>query len=208
MTLIIKYLGLTEYQKSWDAMKNHIEKQPNTDELWVTEHPSIYTTGLNKKDHVLPNNDIPHLFVDRGGKITYHGPGQLIIYTLINLKKNNLTIRQLISILEESVISFLSNHKIDASSKKDAPGVYVNKKKIASIGLRIKKDYTYHGLSFNINMNLKPFLEINPCGFNDLKMAQLADLNIKSDLKDTAKLILPIIQKKFKQHYEKHTKQN
>ena len=107
MPLRIKNLGITDYQETWETMKNHIKRQPETDEIWLTEHPPIFTTGLNKKEFILPKSNIPHLFVDRGGKITYHGPGQIIIYILVGLKRNNLTIRKLISILEDSVIALL-----------------------------------------------------------------------------------------------------
>ena len=176
MSFKIKNLGLTEYQSTWDAMKKHINESPENDELWITEHSPIYTTGLNKKEFVLPESKIPHLFVDRGGKITYHGPGQLIIYVLINLRKNNINIRKLVTILEQSVISLLAKYKIEAYAKKEAPGIYVDEKKIASVGLRIKNGFTYHGLSINIDMNLRPFLKINPCGFSNLKMTQLSEL--------------------------------
>ena len=145
-------------------------------------------------------------FFDRGGKITYHGPGQLIIYTLFDIKKNNMTIRQLVSILENSIIDFLKINGINSYSKKQAPGVYVEGKKICSIGLRIKKNYSYHGLSFNIDMDTKPFTIINPCGFNGLKMAQLSDFGIKSTVVKSGKQIALIIKKKLKDHYEQNNK--
>ena len=175
MALNIKYLGLTDYKTCWLAMKAHIENNPKSDEIWVTEHNPIYTTGLNKKDLKLPNSSIPHLFVDRGGKITFHGPGQIIFYFLINLNKNKLSIRQLVSGIEHSILKYLKNKKIIGKLKKNAPGIYVDEKKIASIGLRLKKGYTYHGLSLNVNMNLDPFLDIDPCGYKGLKMSQLND---------------------------------
>ena len=175
MVLNIKYLGLTDYKACWLAMKTHIENNPKSDEIWVTEHNAIYTTGLNKKDFKLPNSSIPHIFVDRGGKITFHGPGQLIFYFLINLDKNKLSIRQLVSGIENSILIFLKNKKLIGELKKNAPGIYIDEKKIASIGLRLKKGYTYHGLSLNVNMNLDPFLDIDPCGYKGLKMSQLND---------------------------------
>ena len=170
MPITIKQLGLTDYEDTFRDMKYFVNQLPTKDELWITEHRPIFTTGVNKKKSVIPKTNIPHLFVDRGGKITYHGPGQLIIYTLINIKKNNLTIRQLVSLLENSIIDFLKNNKINSYSKIEAPGVYTDEKKICSIGLRIKKNYAYHGLSFNIDMDTKPFTMIDPCGFNGLKM--------------------------------------
>ena len=175
MALNIKYLGLTDYKTCWLAMKAHIENNPKSDEIWVTEHNPIYTTGLNKKNLKLPNSSIPHMFVDRGGKITFHGPGQLIFYFLINLDKNKLSIRQLVSGIENSILIFLKNKKLIGELKKNAPGIYIDEKKIASIGLRLKKGYTYHGLSLNVNMNLDPFLDIDPCGYKGLKMSQLND---------------------------------
>ena len=190
MALNIKYLGLTDYKTCWLAMKAHIENNPKSDEIWVTEHNPIYTTGLNKKDLKLPNSSIPHIFVDRGGKITFHGPGQIIFYFLINLNKNKLSIRQLVSGIEHSILKYLKNKKIIGKLKKNAPGIYVNEKKIASIGLRLKKGYTYHGLSLNVNMNLDPFLDIDPCGYKGLKMSQLEDYLPKISQSEVEKEVL------------------
>ena len=206
MPLNIKQLGCTDYINTWEDMKYFIDQAPIQDELWITEHQPIFTTGVNKKDCLIPDTVIPHLFVDRGGKITYHGPGQLIIYTLINIKKNNLTIRQLVSILENSVIDFLKKNKINSYSKMEAPGVFINGKKICSIGLRIKKNYAYHGLSFNVDMDTKPFTLIDPCGFPGLKMSQLSDFDIKSTVEQSGKEIALIINKKLNLHYEQNNK--
>ena len=175
MALNVKYLGLTDYKTCWQAMKAHIENNPKSDEIWVTEHNPIYTTGLNKKDSKIPNSSILHLFVDRGGKITFHGPGQIIFYFLISLDSNKLSIRQLVGGIENAILIFLKSKKIIGELKKNAPGVYIDKRKIASIGLRLKKGYTYHGVSLNVNMNLVPFLDIDPCGYEGLKMAQLKE---------------------------------
>ena len=190
MALNIKYLGLTDYKTCWLAMKAHIENNPESDEIWVTEHNPIYTTGLNKKDLKLPNSSIPHLFVDRGGKITFHGPGQIIFYFLINLNKNKLSIRQLVFGIENCIVMYLKNKKIIGKLKKNAPGIYVDEKKIASIGLRLKKGYTYHGLSLNVNMNLDPFLDIDPCGYKGLKMSQLEDYLPKISQSEVEKEVL------------------
>ena len=197
MPLQIKNLGTTDYQETWEAMKSHINSQPEADEVWLTEHHPIFTTGLNKKGLILPKSDIPHLFVDRGGKITYHGPGQIIIYLLVSLKRNNITIRKVISILENSVIALLLKYKIESYAKKEAPGIYINEKKIASVGLRIKNGFTYHGLSINIKMNLHPFTTINPCGFSDLKMAQLSDFSDNINMKEIQNCLIKNIQKEF-----------
>ena len=190
MALNIKYLGLTDYKTCWLAMKAHIENNPKSDEIWVTEHNPIYTTGLNKKDLKLPNSSIPHIFVDRGGKITFHGPGQIIFYFLINLNKNNLSIRRLVSGIENCIVMYLKNKNIIGKLKKNAPGIYVDEKKIASIGLRLKKGYTYHGLSLNVNMNLDPFLDIDPCGYKGLKMSQLEDYLPKISQSEVEKEVL------------------
>ena len=190
MALNIKYLGLTDYKTCWLAMKAHIENNPKSDEIWVTEHNPIYTTGLNKKDLKLPNSSIPHLFVDRGGKITFHGPGQIIFYFLINLNKNKLSIRRLVSGIENCIVMYLKNKNIIGKLKKNAPGIYVDEKKIASIGLRLKKGYTYHGLSLNVNMNLDPFLDIDPCGYKGLKMSQLEDYLPKISQSEVEKEVL------------------
>jgi len=206
MPLNIKHLGRTDYINTWRGMKYFIDQAPIKDELWITEHQPIFTTGVNKKNCLIPDTDIPHLFVDRGGKITYHGPGQLIIYTLINIKKNNLKIRQLVSILENSVIDFLKKNKINSYSKIEAPGVFIDGEKICSIGLRIKKNYAYHGLSFNVDMDTKPFTLIDPCGFPGLKMSQLSDFNIKSTVEQSGKEIALIINKKLNLHYEQNNK--
>jgi len=206
MPLNIKQLGCTDYINTWEDMKYFIDQASIQDELWITEHQPIFTTGVNKKNCLIPDTNIPHIFVDRGGKITYHGPGQLIIYTLINIKKNNLMIRQLVSILENSVIDFLKKNKINSYSKIEAPGVFIDEKKICSIGLRIKKNYAYHGLSFNVDMDTKPFTLIDPCGFPGLKMSQLSDFNIKSTVEQSGKEIALIINKKLNLHYEQNNK--
>ena len=188
---IIKHLGLTDYETAWMGMKDFILSNPDHDEIWVTEHNPVYTIGLNKRDLKLPKNStIPCVFVDRGGKITYHGPGQLIIYLLINYKNKNLGIRNLVTALEASVIHFLKTLGIKSYAKKEAPGVYVEEKKIASVGLRLKNNFIYHGLSFNIDMDLSPFKLIDPCGYKNLEMAQLADFNREYNLDDSARKIL------------------
>jgi lipoyl(octanoyl) transferase len=157
-------------------MKNFTAKRDKStqDEIWITEHDAIYTLGLNRKDFNQPlRADIPVLHVDRGGKITYHGRGQLIIYPLIDLERYHLTIRSFVTLIEKSVINFLSLRDIKASAKIEAPGVYIENKKIASLGLRIKNHASYHGLSLNIDMDLTPFEAIDPCGYKNLQMTQL-----------------------------------
>ena len=155
-----------------------------TDELWHTEHYPVYTQGqAGKPEHLLNPTDIDVVKTDRGGQITYHGPGQLVLYTLIDLKRKNIGIRQLIDSLENSVIKLLADFDLGATSNKKAPGVYINNKKICSVGLRVKRNCSYHGLSFNVNMDLAPFDNINVCGYPDLKMTQLIDygIDVRSD---------------------------
>ena len=176
MSIDVKYLGLTPYGSTWNKMKVFTSKRVHStqDEIWITEHDAIYTLGLNRKDFKTPlRTDIAILPVDRGGKITYHGRGQLIIYPLIDLERYHLTIRSFVTLIEKSVVSFLSRRDIKANAKIEAPGVYIENKKIASLGLRIKNHASYHGLSMNIDMDLSPFEAIDPCGFKDLQMTQL-----------------------------------
>ena len=150
------------------------------DQLWITEHPPVYTLGLNRKDVRMPSRaDIPVVNTDRGGKITYHGPGQIVIYVLIDLQRKGINVRQLVSALENSVVSLLAECNIDSSARADAPGVYVQDKKIASVGLRLKNQCCYHGLSLNANMDLSPFNAIDPCGYKGLEVTQLKDLGVE-----------------------------
>lgn len=176
MSIDVKYLGITPYESTWNKMKVFTSKRvaSTQDEIWITEHEAIYTVGLNRKDFKKPlRTDIAVLPVDRGGKITYHGRGQLIIYPLIDLERYQLTIRSFVTLIEKSILSFLSRRDIKASAKIEAPGVYIENKKIASLGLRIKNHASYHGLSMNIDMDLSPFEAIDPCGFKNLQMTQL-----------------------------------
>ena len=171
--------GLEAYNISWQAMRDHIAQCTDStpDELWLLEHEPVYTLGQSSNcSHILQASDIPIVHSDRGGQITYHGPGQLIAYVLINLKRANLGVRSLVTLLEQSIIGTLKHYHITANSKDKAPGVYVQDKKIASIGLRIRRGFSYHGLALNICGDLGPFERINPCGFEGLEMITLSDL--------------------------------
>jgi lipoyl(octanoyl) transferase len=149
----------------------------STDQIWITEHPAVYTLGLNRKQVRLPSReDIPLVLTDRGGKITYHGPGQLIIYLLLDIKRKGLTVRSLVSAMENAIIQVLADFGISAQARADAPGVYVQEAKIASLGLRLKSQGCYHGLSVNLDMDLTPFQAIDPCGYQGLQVTQLKDL--------------------------------
>ena len=199
MQLITRDLGRTDYQKTLAAMQTFTAKryQETTDELWLTEHDSVYTLGLNRKDVRLPTNDISVVHVDRGGKITYHGIGQIIIYLLIDLNRRNLKVRQLVNIIESSMIDLLENFNVIAVAKNDAPGIYVNEKKIASVGLRLKNNCCYHGLSLNVDMDLTPFKAIDPCGYKGLKMTQTKDLGIEKTPQQIGEALLKILRNKL-----------
>lgn len=197
--LVVHQLGVTDYKDTLNKMQaftfNRNETTP--DELWVTEHPPVYTLGLNRKNVRMPNNHIPVELVDRGGKITYHGPGQIVIYTLIDLKRKRINIRELVSILENSIITVLAKQQIDAVAKKDAPGVYVNNKKIASLGLRIKQECCYHGLSLNVDMDMSPFQAIDPCGYVGLEVTQTKDLGIAQTLPEISDELIHQLKEKL-----------
>jgi len=196
--LSIRHLGLTEYENTWHNMQEYTTRRNvnSPDEIWITEHNPVYTMGLNRKNVGQPlRNDIPLVLTDRGGKITYHGPGQLIIYLLLDLKRNNLNIRKLVSLLENAVIDFLADNGKHAYAKIDAPGVYVDEAKIASLGLRIKNNYCYHGLSLNINMDLTPFESIDPCGYTNLNITQTKDIGIKANLESISESLLKKLKK-------------
>ncbi len=176
-SLIVRQLGNQAYESTWRAMKAFTDqRQPETvDELWCCQHPSVYTQGLaGKPEHVLKTNDIPIIQTDRGGQVTYHGPGQLMLYTLFDIKRLNIGPRRLVCQLENSVIDYLASLNIDACGNPKAPGVYVGDSKIASIGLRIRRGCSYHGLALNVELDTTPFQAINPCGFKGLAITQLA----------------------------------
>ncbi|WP_181879452.1 lipoyl(octanoyl) transferase LipB [Legionella donaldsonii] len=174
----IRNLGLQPYLTVWDKMKSFtsVRNESTIDELWLLEHWPVYTQGqAGKAEHILNPNDIPIVQSDRGGQVTYHGPGQLVAYVLMDIRRRHLGIRNLVSQLEQILINLLANYQIPGSIRCGAPGVYVEDKKIASIGLRVKNGCTYHGISLNVAMDLAPFQSINPCGFAKLKMAQISD---------------------------------
>ncbi|MDD5460574.1 MAG: lipoyl(octanoyl) transferase LipB [Methylococcales bacterium] len=194
--VVIRHLGLQDYEIIWQDMQlfNQKRNAETADELWVVEHFPVYTLGLNgKREHVLNAGRIPVINSDRGGQVTYHGPGQLIIYTLLDLKRLNWGVRQLVTVLEQAMISALAEHGVLSASRADAPGVYVDNKKIGSIGLRIKKNCSYHGLSLNNDMDLRPFNSINTCGYSDLKVTQLADLGVAIDTNELANSVTQAI---------------
>ena len=172
-------LGLQDYHQTWEAMKRftQLRTTDSEDELWIVEHPRVFTQGISSKaQHLLSTSDIPVVKSDRGGQITYHGPGQIIVYCLIDLKRLNIGVKKMVSIIEQSIILLLKRYDIDAHTIDGAPGVYVDEAKIAALGLKVKNGKTYHGLSLNVAMDLSPFEQINPCGYAGLKVTQLSDL--------------------------------
>lgn len=180
MSPLIRQLGLQPYQTIWQAMQDFTDQRSATtpDELWIVQHPPVFTQGLNgQTQHLLQlAPHIPLVQTDRGGQVTYHGPGQLVLYVLIDLKRANLGVRALVRAMEQAVITLLAEFGIHAQARSDAPGVYVDGAKIASLGLKIRRQKSYHGLALNVNMNLTPFQMINPCGLKGMRMTQLCDL--------------------------------
>lgn len=189
--LIIKSLGVSNYLETLAFMQAHIKSDDFQDEVWMLEHPPVFTLGTAAdENHVINPKDIPVIQSDRGGEVTYHGPGQLVIYLMIDIKKTKLGPKSLVRNLQEFVQSLLAEYSIESNFIEGAPGVYVNKKKIASIGLRISKGKTYHGISINVDMDLKPFSFINPCGYKGLEVAQIKDFNENITMKEVEVLAI------------------
>lgn len=179
-TLIIRQLANMDYTKVWHAMQEFTDNRDDStaDELWLVEHPPVFTQGqAGKEEHLLMPGDIPVVKVDRGGQVTYHGPGQQVIYFMINLRRRKIGVRDLVTLIENGIVAALADFGITAAPKKEAPGVYVDGKKIASLGLRVRKGCSFHGLALNVKMDLEPFLRINPCGYAGLEMIQSADIS-------------------------------
>ena len=177
--MIIRQLNNIDYVDVWHAMQNFTDNRDEhtADELWLVEHPPVFTQGQAGKDeHLLMPGDIPVVKVDRGGQVTYHGPGQQVIYFMINLRRRKMGVRELVTLIENGIIASMADFGIKAKAKSDAPGVYVDGKKIASLGLRVRKGCSFHGLALNVNMDLSPFQRINPCGYQGLEMIQTIDL--------------------------------
>ncbi len=179
--LEVRRLGRVDYEPTWRAMQDFTARRgPHTpDEIWLLEHPPVFTLGLaGKREHVLRVSDIPIIPVDRGGQVTYHGPGQVIAYLLLDLKRRGYGVRELVNRMEQAVIDLLADYGIEGKRRDKAPGVYVEEKKIAALGLRIRQGMSYHGLALNVDMDLTPFGHINPCGYEGLEVTQLRDLGV------------------------------
>ena len=175
--LRVRRLGLMDYEPVWHAMQRFTDErdQDTPDELWLVEHPPVFTQGqAGKAEHILAPGDIPVIQVDRGGQVTYHGPGQIVAYPLVDISRSGLGVRELVRGIEQVILDVLDSYGVEAQLQPGAPGVYVEGVKIASLGLRIRRGRSFHGLSFNVNMDLEPFQRINPCGFQGLKVTNLS----------------------------------
>lgn len=196
--LLVKRLGRVDYEAAWEAMRAFTagREADTPDETWLVEHPPVYTLGqAGKPEHLLRDGGIPLVKSDRGGQITYHGPGQLVAYLLIDLTRRGLKVRQLVAVMEQALIDCLAEYGITAERVAGAPGVYVDGAKIAALGLRVRNGRSYHGLSLNVDMDLTPFSWINPCGYEGLKTTQLADFGVRDDLDAVGARLLGHLQR-------------
>ncbi|HEX7966297.1 MAG TPA: lipoyl(octanoyl) transferase LipB [Gammaproteobacteria bacterium] len=198
---VIRHLGQVDYVPTWRAMEEFtLARGPDTpDEIWFLEHPPVFTLGLaGKMEHVLTPGDIPVVHIDRGGQVTYHGPGQLVVYPLLDLKRMKLGVRALVEALENSVIDTLEGYGIQARGRRDAPGVYVDARKVCSIGIRVRRGCSYHGIAFNIAMDLEPFRRINPCGYVGLEMTQVSALGGPDSVRRVAEDLAPALLERLR----------
>lgn len=207
-TLIVRQLGRQRYLPIWQKMQDFTDTRDDdsADEIWLVEHESVFTQGQAGKDeHLLAPGDIEVIKVDRGGQVTYHGPGQQMMYVLFNLRRLKIGVRELVTWLEECIIESLAEYDIQAYAKADAPGVYVNDSKIASLGLRVRRGCSFHGLALNVNMDLSPFLRINPCGYAGMNMVQTKELDGPQNLESAGEGLVKHMIKKLNATQVKHT---
>lgn len=210
MKLHVHHLGVKAYEDVWRDMQSFTENrtQETEDEIWLVQHPSVYTLGKNgKSENILKPKNIPIVHTDRGGQVTYHGTGQVIVYILLDMKRLNIGVRSLVDLLETSVIELLSQYSISANALKDAPGVYVEKRKIAALGLRVKKGCCFHGLALNVDMDLEPYERINPCGYENLEITQLSNLVESVEIAEVEQRLIALLIKnlgysEFSESYE------
>lgn len=194
MEPVVRWLGRVEYEPTWRAMQTFTNERDATtpDQIWLLEHPPVFTLGMNAApEHLLAPGDIPVVQIDRGGQVTYHGPGQLVVYPLLDVRRAGLGVRQMVMALESAIIDLLASWNIEAVAKREAPGVYVNGRKVASIGLRIRRGSSYHGLAFNVAMDLQPFQRINPCGYRGLEVTDLRSLGVNASVQEVADALSP-----------------
>lgn len=193
---LVRHLGLAPYERTWRAMQRFTDERTaeTPDEIWLLEHPPVFTLGMNADpSHVLAAGDIPVVRIDRGGQVTYHGPGQLVVYPLLDLRRARLGVRDLVTALERGVIDYAASLGIAAESRRSAPGVYVGQCKLASVGIRVRRGASYHGIALNVCNDLGPFGRINPCGYAGLAMTRLADLSTVDSLNVVAEALLPYL---------------
>lgn len=183
---LVRRRGQADYETVWREMQDFVARRDETtpDELWLLQHPPVYTRGLSCRMNPLRPSAVPVVQTDRGGQITYHGPGQLIAYPLIDLRRRGIGVKRLVTLLEQSVIDLLDGYGVDGKRRDKAPGVYVRGRKIAALGVRIRRGCSYHGLSLNVDMDLAPFTDIDPCGFEDLEVTQLRDLGVREGIEE------------------------
>ena len=194
-----RYLGRQDYVPLWRKMQAFTDERDEStpDEIWFCEHPPVFTLGLNaSEEHLLAPGDIPVVQIDRGGQVTFHGPGQLMVYPLIDIRRAKIGVRKLVTALEQSVVDLAAEHDVAAAARPDAPGVYVDGDKLASVGLRIRRGSSFHGMALNVDVDLEPFTRINPCGYAELEMTDLHRLGIQLQLEETSEKLLP--------HFLKH----
>ena len=195
---IVRHLGLVEYEPTWRAMQRFTAQRDagTADEIWFLEHPPVFTLGVSaSRAHLLSPGDIPVVQIDRGGQVTYHGPGQLVVYPLVDLARAMLGVREFVSALEYAVIGLAADYGIAAESRRDAPGVYVEGRKLASIGVRVRRGGSYHGLALNVALDLAPFGRINPCGYAGLQMTQLSELGGPREVSECARALEPHLRR-------------
>ena len=190
--MIIRYLNRQEYRPVWHTMQRYTQRRDDLspDELWCVEHPPVFTLGQSgKHHHILDPGSIPVVEVDRGGQVTYHGPGQAVVYTLINLRRRKLGVRAMVEALEQAVIALLAEHGIEAQSRRDAPGVYIGDRKIAALGLRVRRGCSYHGVALNVDMDLEPYQRINPCGYPGMAVTHMAAFTAPPTVSEAAQTL-------------------
>lgn len=191
---LLRWLGRADYEPTWRAMQAFTDARTaaDPDQIWFLEHPPVFTMGMNGKyEHVLAPADIPVVQIDRGGQVTYHGPGQLVVYPLLDVRRLGVGVRQLVVALENAVIAMVAQWNIQAIGRRDAPGIYVEARKLASIGLRIRRGCSYHGLALNVGMDLEPFRRINPCGYQGLEVTDLRSLGVTATVESVARTFAP-----------------
>ena len=195
-SLVVKNLGEEPYTETWQAMKKFTDSREAhaPDEIWFVQHPPVYTLGqAGKVEHLLTPGDIPVVHSDRGGQVTYHGPGQLVCYLLIDVRRRKLGVRDLVTAIEQSIVQLIKAYGVVSESKREAPGVYVDGRKLAALGLRIRKGCSYHGLSLNVDMDLEPFSNINPCGFEGLEVIDMKRLGIDRSMTEVREALTDIL---------------